>query len=74
MTRRSKAATEVPGALVAAVPSVGVVLFTGADSTTRMAAVRASVERVRATGERLLSRQLYVWAQAHWEEWLPVVG
>jgi uncharacterized protein YtpQ (UPF0354 family) len=56
----------VPGEIVAAVPSRDVFLVTGRDSMEGIAAVQAVVEDVWTNANHLLSRQLWVWKDEQW--------
>jgi uncharacterized protein YtpQ (UPF0354 family) len=63
---RDVMANDVPGEIVAAVPSRDVFLVTGRESMKGIAAVQAVVEDVWANADHLLSRQLWVWKDEQW--------
>jgi hypothetical protein len=61
-------ADSVPGELVAGVPARDVVMFTGAESRSGVQKLRRAVDRVFfAGGPHLLSQDLLVRRQRHWE-------
>jgi uncharacterized protein YtpQ (UPF0354 family) len=63
---RDTVAENVPGEIVAAVPSRDVFLVTGSDSMEGIAAIQAVIEDVWANADHLLSRQLWVWKDEQW--------
>jgi uncharacterized protein YtpQ (UPF0354 family) len=63
---RDVVANDVPGEIVAAVPSRDVFLVTGSDSTEGIAAIQAVVEDVWVNADHLLSQQLWIWQGEQW--------
>jgi len=68
---RDTVAENVPGEIVAAVPSRDVFLVTGRDSMEGIAAVQAVVKDVWTNANHLLSKQLWVWKEEQWHALSP---
>lgn len=64
-------AENVPGEIVAAVPSRDVFLVTGRDSMEGIAAVQAIIENVWTNANHLLSKKLWVWKDEQWRALSP---
>lgn len=68
---RDVMANDVPGEIVAAVPSRDVFLVTGSDSMEGIAAIQAVIEDVWANADHLLSRQLWACKDEQWYAFSP---